>query len=119
MKNYLEYKEYIGTIQFSAEDRVFYGKLEAINDLVTFEGVSVDELESNFKESVDDYLETCKDLGKVPEKTFKGNFNVRVNKVIHKKLYLIARKRGINLNQLIQKSVSYTVEHEDLVLNDL
>lgn len=64
--NRLEYKDYIATVNFSAEDEVFYGKIEGINDLVTFEGSSVDELKQSFEDSVDDYLETCKELGKKP-----------------------------------------------------
>ena len=39
MKDCLQYKGYSGTIQFSTDDKVFFGKLEAINDLVTFEAV--------------------------------------------------------------------------------
>ena len=69
MKNYLEHKGYIGTIEFSADDKVFYGKLEAINDLVTFEGENVIELENNFIDAVEDYLVTCSEFGKEPNKT--------------------------------------------------
>lgn len=116
MKNYLEHKGYIGTVEFSADDKVFFGKLEAINDLVTFEGENVMELENNFIDAVEDYLATCSELGKEPNKTFKGVFNVRVNATVHKKLFLLARKRGINLNQLVAQSVAYTVDNEDLVL---
>ncbi len=35
--NTLLYKDYIGSVSFSAEDEVFYGKIEHINDLITFE----------------------------------------------------------------------------------
>lgn len=41
MKNYLEYQGYIGAVEFSAEDKVLYGKFQGMNDLVTFEGTSV------------------------------------------------------------------------------
>ena len=39
MSNILEYKGYIGRVEFSAEDKIFHGKLEFINDLVTFEAI--------------------------------------------------------------------------------
>lgn len=116
MKNYLEYKDYLGTVEFSADDKVFYGKIQGINDLVLFEGESVSELENNFKESVNDYLETCNELGKEPNKAFKGSFNVRVNEKIHKQLYYLATKRGLNLNQLVNESLIFTVENEETVL---
>ncbi|WP_339651641.1 type II toxin-antitoxin system HicB family antitoxin [uncultured Salegentibacter sp.] len=116
MKNYLEYKGYLGTVEFSADDKVFLGKIQGINDLILFEGESVTELENNFKESVDDYLETCKEIGKEPNKTFKGSFNVRVNKKIHQRLFMLAAKKGINLNQLVNKSLNFTVDNEEVVL---
>lgn len=56
MKSQLTYKGYQGTVHYSAEDEVFYGKVLDINDLVSFEGCSVDELKSAFQEAVDDYL---------------------------------------------------------------
>jgi len=57
MKNYLEYNGYVRTIAFSAEDKVFYGKLQGINDLHTFEGSFAKELKAAFKEAVTDYPE--------------------------------------------------------------
>lgn len=116
MKNYLEYNGYLGTVEFSADDKVFFGKIQGINDLILFEGESVSELENSFKESVDDYLGTCKEIGKEPNKTFKGSFNVRVNKKIHQKLFMLAAKKGMNLNQLINKSLNFTVDNEEVVL---
>lgn len=116
MKNYLEYKGYLGTVDFSADDKVFFGKIQGINDLILFEGESVSELENSFRESVEDYLETCKEIGKEPNKTFKGSFNVRVSKKIHQKLFTIAAKKGLNLNQLVNKSLNFTVDNEDTVL---
>lgn len=57
MKNYLEYKGYIGTVGFFADDKIFFGKIQGINDLVTFEGTSVVELEKSFQDAVLDYFE--------------------------------------------------------------
>ncbi len=116
MKNYLEYKGYVGTVEFSAEDKVFFGKIQGINDLIIFEGESVSELENSFRESVDDYLETCEEVGKEPNKTFRGSFNVRVDKKVHKKLFMLAAKKGLNLNQLVNKSLNFTVDNEEIVL---
>ncbi|MNE95574.1 hypothetical protein D3C80_1936770 [compost metagenome] len=64
MKNFYEHKSYFGTVEYSNEDNVYYGQILKINDLVTFEGSSVSELEDSFKEAVNDYLDTCKELDK-------------------------------------------------------
>lgn len=67
MKDYLEYNGYRGTANFNAADKVFYGKLEAIGDLVSFEANNMIDLEFSFKDAVIDYQQTCKELGKAPE----------------------------------------------------
>ena len=74
MSNIIEYKNYIGSVEYSNEDKCFFGKLEMIDDLVTFEATNVEELESNFKQSVDDYINTCVELDRAPQKTYKGVF---------------------------------------------
>jgi predicted HicB family RNase H-like nuclease len=115
MKNYLEYKGYIGTLEFSAEDKIFYGKIQGINDLITFEGNNVAELENIFHESVEDYLTTCKQLNKTPDKVFKGSFNIRISKELHQKTALLASKKGLNLNEVVKKALSYMVKHEEIL----
>lgn len=77
MSNTIEYNGYIGTIEYSQEDKCFFGKLDMINDLVTFEANNVNDLEENFKNAIDEYIETCKQLGREPQKAFKGVFNLR------------------------------------------
>ena len=64
MKDKLSYKGFIGSVHFSAEDRIFYGKIEGINDLVTFEGTTVDELENAFKLMVEQHIQDCKQEGR-------------------------------------------------------
>lgn len=115
MKNYFEHEGYIGSVEFSADDRVFFGKIHGIVDLVTFEGSSVNELEVAFKEAITDYLKTCEELGKKPNKTYKGSFNVRVSEKLHQDSALLAKKKGVNLNELVKASLSYMVQHEELL----
>jgi predicted HicB family RNase H-like nuclease len=110
MKDGLTYKGFIGSVHFSAEDEIFYGKIEAINDLIMFEGKTVQELKKNFHEAVDDYLETCKALGREPNKPFKGGFNVRISPEMHKKAIERATMLGISLNQLVQKAIEKEVK---------
>ena len=57
MKNILKYKGFVGSVNFSTEDRVLYGKIEEINDLITFEGTTIDELEEAFKYMVEEHIE--------------------------------------------------------------
>ena len=116
MKNYIEYGNYIGTVNYSAEDNTFYGKIQGISDLVLFEGSSVHELKKSFEDAVLDYLETCKEIGKEPNKMYKGVFNVRIPSAMHKKISHIATKNGIKLNVLVNKAFNYLVKNETEVL---
>lgn len=117
MENYLKHKEYFGSVEYSAEDSILFGQIIGINDLVSYEGTSIDELKSAFCESVEDYLDTCKELGKEPNKFFKGVFNVRTSRERHRELATIADKKKMKLNQLVNKAFDYLVKNEDKVFN--
>jgi predicted HicB family RNase H-like nuclease len=105
MKDVLTYKEYMGSVHFNSEDEIFYGKVEGIEDLITFEGKSVDDLKKAFEESIDDYIELCNRKDKNIEKSYKGSFNVRIPPELHRKVKRTAFKMGISLNQFMQKAV--------------
>ncbi len=105
MKDVIKYKDYMGSVHFNAEDETFYGKIEGIDDLITFEGKSVEELKQAFQEAVEDYLDTCKRYNKEAEKSYKGSFNIRINPELHRKVKLAAVKMGLSLNQFVQKAV--------------
>jgi len=104
-KDYLEYKGFIGTVHFSTEDEMFFGKIEGIPDLISFEGMSVKELKKAFQEAVNSYIELCKEHNKPVVKSLKGTFNIRINPELHRRAYNISSARGISLNQLVQKAI--------------
>ena len=67
MSNTITYKNYIGSVEFSEEDSLFYGKVLGIKSLISYEGNTAAELVNDFHCAVDDYLETCKSEGIKPE----------------------------------------------------
>jgi len=101
MKNMMTYKNYYGSVHYSDEDKVFYGKVEFIRALVSFEGTDVNSLRKAFEEAVDDYLHTCREQGIEPEHPFKGSFNIRVGSNLHQRIVSEATKRGVTLNKYI------------------
>lgn len=115
MKDVLAYKDFIGSVHFSAEDKVFHGKIEGITDLITFEGKSVDELTKAFHEAVNDYIALCREANKEPLKSCKGSFNVRIPSELHIKAVQQAVKLGISLNHLVQKAIEKAVTHEAML----
>jgi len=76
---YLEYKGYLGTIEPELEDNTLFGKLAFIRDMVTYEAHDLAGLRHEFEQSVEAYLESCRELGRAPDTPFKDTFNVRVS----------------------------------------
>lgn len=103
--NTLKYKGFIGSVEFSEEDGVFFGKIEGINALVNFEGESVKELTDSFHEAVEDYLIYCKDEGIEPHKSYSGCLNVRLTPDIHTQIAILAKQAGMSINSFIRNAV--------------
>ena len=106
MANVLTYENYTGSVEYSHEDRCFFGKIEFINDLITFEATTVDELEANFKEAVESYILTCKALNRKPQKQFNGVFNVRPGVELHMAAARKAMEMGVSLNAYIKSRLT-------------
>jgi predicted HicB family RNase H-like nuclease len=109
MKDAMEYKGFIGTVHYNSEDEIFFGKIEEIEDLISFEGKTVPALQKSFKEAVEDYLEICEARGKPVLKSYKGSFNVRIDPDVHREAVRKSLKLGISLNQLVQKAIEKEV----------
>ena len=105
MKNAITYKNYIGTVNFSEDDGVFFGKVSGIKDSISFEGDTVESLIADFHMAVDEYLEFCKECGKEPQQQYKGSFNVRISPELHRRASLYAQEKNISLNSLVEQSV--------------
>jgi predicted HicB family RNase H-like nuclease len=103
MKNELKYKNYSGSVEFSADDNVFFGKIVGIRDVVTFEGDTVKTLVKAFHNAVDDYLATCKELEKDPDREFRGSFNVRIKPDVHRLISIKSAALKISLNHFVEK----------------
>lgn len=105
MNNTIQYKGYVGSVEFSEEDGIFYGKVMGIRSLISYEGESAKELLDDFHGAVDDYLETCKAEGKEPEVAFKGSFNIRLSPELHKKLFIYTAAHQMSMNKYIEDTL--------------
>ena len=102
----LKYKDFYGSVEFSAADECFFGKIIGTGDLITFEGKSVDELKKAFIEAVNDYFVLCQEAGKKPQKSYRGSFNVRISPNLHREAVIISSKQGISLNAFVERAIS-------------
>ena len=101
----MNYKGYIGKAEYDEEERIFSGFVVNTRAVITFEGSSVDELESAFKDSVEDYLAWCKEDGVDPERPYSGKFNVRFTPDLHQRAAAAAKMKGLSLNSFVEKAV--------------
>ena len=110
MNNTMEYKGYIGSVEFSEEDGVLFGKVQGIRALISYEGTTAKELVEDFHGAVDDYLALCEAQGITPERAYKGSFNVRVSPELHKRAVICANAQNITLNKLVENALSQYVQ---------
>lgn len=108
--NTMEYKSFAARVEYSEDDGCFIGHIAGIRDVVGFHGDSVVELCAAFEEAVDDYLATCKKLGKLPNKPYSGQFRLRLPPEVHARAAMVAESRGKSLNswavEVIEKSIA-------------
>ncbi len=107
----MKYKDYIGSVEFSEEDKVLHGKVLGIRSLISYEGTNVQELITDFHNAVDDYLLLCKESGDKPEKSYLGNFNVRITPELHQRCALFAIKHNITLNSFVKQSLEFALDN--------
>ncbi|MEO4149248.1 type II toxin-antitoxin system HicB family antitoxin [Acinetobacter pittii] len=105
----MRYKNFDGSIETSFEDRIMFGKILFINDLIMYEGNTIDELEESFHKAVDEYIEFCAQNDKQPDKPMNGIFNVRISPELHKKLSLKALQNDCSINACVTAAIDQYV----------
>ena len=102
----MEYKGYIGSVEFSESDELFYGKVQGVRSLISYEGSTAAELVADFHGAVDDYLTLCEEEGTKPEIAYKGSLNVRFkNRDTHRRAAVYAMTHDQSLNSFIESAV--------------
>jgi len=114
MSSTMHYKNYTARIEYSESDGCFIGHIVGIRDVVGFHGDCVDELHTAFQEAVDDYLETCKKIGRKPEKAYSGNLMLRIPPDIHAAIALAAESNGKSINQWVTDTLGQTVQSSEV-----
>ena len=95
---------FLSAFLFGPVGGMLTGVVTSLINGLTFDPYSYDkkaysDLTTNAKKMVDDYLETCKEIGKEPQKTYSGTFNIRTTPEIHQTLVEIAKMENVSLNK--------------------
>ena len=106
MNNIIKYKGYIGSVEFSESDGIFYGKVQGIRSLISYEGTTANELITDYHDAVDSYLESCMANGDTPETAFKGSINIRFKSPEqHRRAATYAMSHNQSLNSFIVDAI--------------
>ncbi|MBQ8521383.1 MAG: type II toxin-antitoxin system HicB family antitoxin [Bacteroides sp.] len=109
--DYLEYKGYKGTVEYSREDDCLFGKVIGMNkDLITYEGQTVAELRADFEAGIDSYLEACRADGVEPRRPFSGKLNLRMPSELHGRVAAFSMTKGIAINDFINRAITRELE---------
>ena len=104
--DYLEYKGYKGSVEYSKEDNCLFGKVQGMSKaLILYEGQTLDELRKDFEEGIDSYIEGCKADGIEPAKPYSGKLNLRMSSELHSKVTAFVASTGITINDFINKAI--------------
>lgn len=108
----MEYKGYIGMVEYDDEAEILHGEVINIKDVITFQAQSVSDLRTAFQESIDDYLEYCEERGEEPDKPFSGKFMLRVTPEQHRLISIAAKKSGQSLNAWVAERIHRDAQQE-------
>ncbi|HSW30295.1 MAG TPA: type II toxin-antitoxin system HicB family antitoxin [Longimicrobiales bacterium] len=97
----MQYKGYRARVTFDEDAETFHGTVLHLRDVITFEADSVAGLKREFRNSVDDYLAFCKELGREPERPLSGRFLLRMDPDLHRDATSAAELAGASLNAWI------------------
>ena len=106
----MDYKGYIGKVEIDEDAEILHGEVINILDVVTYEGRTVEELRTAFRESVEDYLAFCNERGEDPDKPFSGKFVVRLPAEVHRKAYIKAKLADKSLNSWVTEVIESAVQ---------
>lgn len=110
--DFLEYKGYKGSVEYSKEDNCLFGKVQGMSKaLILYEGNTLEELRKDFEDGVDNYLEACKADGVEPAKPYSGRLNLRMSSELHSRVAAFVATTGTTINDFINKAIKNELKH--------
>ena len=102
----MRYKGYRAAVTYDEEAGVLQGEVQGVRDVIVFEANSVEQLRSEFRISVDDYLAVCAERGRSPDRPYSGKVPLRISPEVHREAAYAARDQGKSLNSWVADVVA-------------
>ena len=104
----ITYKGYTGKVEIDIDSGFLHGRILDINDVITFQGKTIEEIKQDFQDGVDDYLEFCADLGREPDRFYSGNLPFRTTPDHHRLISLAAKQADKSINAWMDEVLTLT-----------
>ena len=105
MSDYLEYKGYLGTVEYSSVDNLLCGEVAGIRGLIMYHGDNLAELKRDFEEAVDHYLSCCEEEGTQAQTPCYGELSVKISPAVHKQLQIYSLHNGKTQNETVEDAL--------------
>lgn len=106
MKNMFNYKGYLGQVKIDEKSKMICGEVIGIQDVISFQGKTVEDAIQDFHDCIDEYLEYCEEIGKKPDKSFSGRLPYRTAPDTHRKIFEAASLAGKSINSWMDEVLS-------------
>jgi predicted HicB family RNase H-like nuclease len=107
--NVMTVEGYHARIEYDEELDLFRGEILGLNGGADFYGKNPKELRTEFKKSLQVFLDVCKEKGLEPRRNFSGKFNLRISPELHERLAIEAQAQGKSINRLAQEALQERV----------
>lgn len=99
----MEYRGYTASIEYDEVDKIIVGRVQGIKAIIAFDGLNTEELQTKFHDSIDGYLQVCKEQGREPNKPYSGKFVVRMQPDEHAIIAHQSKEMGMSINNYVVK----------------
>lgn len=110
MKNTLSYKGFTARIEFDPDDKIFFGRVLGVREIIGFHGETVKELVTDFHNAINHYLELCRQRGEKPQKTYSGKLTLRLSPDIHASIATVAAHTGKSINKWVAETLEHAIQ---------
>ena len=103
------YKGYQAKVEFDYNAEVFHGEVINTRDVIFFEGTTVDQLNKEFRFSIDDYVAMCAERGQEPDRPYSGKLALRISPETHRAATTAAQAEEKSLNAWLADTIERAV----------
>lgn len=102
--------DYQAKIEYDDELDMFRGEILGLIGGADFYGRTPEELRTEFRRSLQVFLEVCREKGVEPRRHYSGRFNLRILPELHERLAIRAQAEGKSLNALAQEALQMVAQ---------